>query len=498
MSGNSIAFVGQFCIRPVYFNISKPRREQQCFSRLRFDSGALDNVHNVVLSIILIAYEMEEAARRSWRALGETHRWFGQPNASLLFEICGVGPSGCRIAELVHFGTIVHRDGMPRSHLDPTNNMAQVVIENPVINSPFREPDRHFRFTDDGISDEIVQGRRISSYFIPIAQPRKKGQKQLKFETEWTQDRIEENKVVNQIRERVRLWREGGYQGVTATTSRLLDYWTNPIREKRLFFCQIEALETAIYLTEAAKRLGDTWIENDLRNANNSSNPGLPRVAFKMATGSGKTVVMAMLIAWQALNKLSIPQDARFSDTFLIITPGITIRDRLRVLLPNDPQNYYRQRDVLPAQEMSRLGQAKIIIANYHGFQLRETVTAAKLTKAILGRGESSAFVETPDQMVRRVCRELGNKKNIIVLNDEAHHCYRRKPDGLDEKLTGDDREKPKNARRKPACGSRALRPSKPKSASKPSTIFPPRRSFSAAPDIPRGRCSRGLFQISR
>jgi len=317
--------------------------------------------------------------------------------------------------------------------------MRQVVIENPVINSPFGEPDRHFRFTEEGITDETVHGRRISSYFVPIARPKKKG-KQLQFETEWTQDRIEENKLVNQIRSRVSLWREGRYIGVTPTTSRLLAYWTDPDREKKLFFCQIEALETAIYITEVARKYGDAWIENAIREANDTSNPGLPRTAFKMATGSGKTVVMAMLIAWQALNKLANPQDARFSDTFLIVTPGITIRDRLRVLLPNDPQNYYRQRDIISTQLLEQLGQAKILITNFHAFLLREKVAAGKLTKAILSQGKTDAFTETPDQMVRRVCKDLGNKKNIIVISDEAHHCYRRKPDGEDVNLTGDDR----------------------------------------------------------
>jgi len=289
--------------------------------------------------------------------------------------------------------------------------MSQVIIENPVINSPFYEPTRHFRFTDEGITNEIIDGRRVSSYFVPIAQPRKKG-RQSTF-TEWTQDRVEENKLVNQIRARVSLWRQGGYAGVTPTTGRLLAYWTNPEREKPLFFCQIEALETAIYLTEVARRYGDAWIENTLRAANDTSNPGLPRTAFKMATGSGKTVVMAMLIAWHTLNKLAYPQDARFSDTFLIVTPGITIRDRLRVLLPNDPQNYYRQRDVVPPQALEQLGQARMLITNFHAFGLREKVAAGKLTKAILAEGEMGVFTETPDQMVRRVCRELGNKKKI-------------------------------------------------------------------------------------
>jgi type III restriction enzyme len=321
--------------------------------------------------------------------------------------------------------------------------MPQVIIENPVLNSPFREPARHFRFTDEGITDEIVNGRRSSSYFIPIARPRKKGSKQLEFDTEWTRDRIEENKLVNQIRARVRQWREGRYVGITPTTSRLIAYWTDPEREKKLFFCQIEALETAIYIAEVARKYGDTWIENAIREANDASNPGLPRVAFKMATGSGKTVVMAMLIAWQTLNKLANPQDARFSDTFLIVSPGITIRDRLRVLLPNDPQNYYRQRDIIPGESLERLGQAKILVTNFHAFLPREKVEAGKLTKAILSEGNTGAFTETPDQMVRRVCRELGNKKNIIIINDEAHHCYRRKPSADDESdaLSGEERK---------------------------------------------------------
>jgi type III restriction enzyme len=318
----------------------------------------------------------------------------------------------------------------------------QVVIENPVLNSPYRKPTRHWRFTDEGITDEIVEEQRISSYFVPIAKPRKAGKdKQLVFDTEWTKDRIEENKFINQVRGRVKLWREGGYVHVTKTTRRLLDYWTNPQRDNKLFFCQIEALETAIYITEAARKCGDAWIENDIRDANDGANPSLHRIAFKMATGSGKTVVMGMLIAWQALNKLANSQDGRFSDAFLIVTPGITIRDRLRVLLPNDPNNYYRQRDLLPPDLMEQLGRTKIIITNFHAFIRREKIAAGKLTKDILSRDSAGAFQETPDQMVRRVCRELGNKKNIVIINDEAHHCYRHKPDGEEVKLKGDDRK---------------------------------------------------------
>jgi len=315
--------------------------------------------------------------------------------------------------------------------------MKQVVIENPILNSPYKEPTRHFKFTEEGITNEIIEARRISSYFMPIAKPKKKG-KQLSLDTEWTEDRIEENKEINQIRDRVALWRKKDYYGVTKTTRFLLDYWNNPEREKKLFFCQIEALETIIYITEVANKHGDSWIENAIRQANQDANPLLNRIAFKMATGSGKTVVMAMLVAWHALNKFANSQDARFSDTFLVVTPGITIRDRLRVLLPNDPNNYYAQRDILPPDLLAELNKVKIIITNFHAFKPREKSDAARLTKNILK--SNGAFTETPDEMVRRVCRELGSKKNVTVINDEAHHCYRRRAGGEEEKITGEER----------------------------------------------------------
>ena len=321
--------------------------------------------------------------------------------------------------------------------------MRQVVIENPIINSPFAEPTRHFRFDEEGITNEIIEARRVSQYFVPIAKPRKKNEdKQLSLPGDWTEDRIEENKTVNEIRRLVKVWREGRYtDDVTRQTARLLEYWCRDDRTRRLFFCQIEALETLIYITEVAKKYGHAWIENDLRRFNEDSNAGLLRIASKMATGSGKTVVIAMLIVWQVLNKLANPKDARFTDTFLVVTPGITIRDRLRVLLPSDPGNYYRALDIAPPDLMDKLGQAKIVIANYHTFLRREKVKAAALTKQILRQGEDSPFTESEGEMVRRVCRGLGNKRSIIVINDEAHHCYRRRASDEEEKLSGEDRK---------------------------------------------------------
>ena len=322
--------------------------------------------------------------------------------------------------------------------------MKQVVIENPIINSPFEEPQRYFRFDDDGITNDIIEQRRRSHYFIPIAKPKKKD-KQLELDLgTWTQDRIEENKFINAIRERVLIWRQGSYRAtvnVTPVTRRLLEHWKNPERERRLFFCQIEALETVIYITEVADKSGDTWIRNQLNGFKDDANPLLFRMALKMATGSGKTVVMSMLIAWHTLNKIANPQRREFSDAFLVVAPGITIRDRLRVLQPNDPENYYKKLDLVPPDLFPELEKTKIVITNYHAFKPREKESASSLTKSILTQGkEESPFTETPSQMVKRVCRGLGNKKNIIVINDEAHHCYRRRENGDEPKYKGDDK----------------------------------------------------------
>jgi type III restriction enzyme len=320
--------------------------------------------------------------------------------------------------------------------------MRQTVIENPIINRPFEEPARHFQFSEDGITNVIVEERRKSAYFIPIAQPRKRDRSgQIRFDTEWTEDRLRENDRINRIRARVANWRRDGHRGVARVTRMLLEYWTNPERERKLFFCQIEAVETAIYITEAAALYGDGWIEAELRTGIEESGSSLRRIAFKMATGSGKTVVMAMLICWQALNKAANPQDSRFSDTFLVVTPGITIRDRLRVLLPSDPQNFYRVRDLLPPGIRQEIGKAKILITNFHAFKLRERADVSRLAKKVLARDAASPLTETPDRMARRVCREFGGKKNIVVISDEAHHCYRHKPASEKGRLSPEDRK---------------------------------------------------------
>ena len=199
----------------------------------------------------------------------------------------------------------------------------------------------------------------------------------------------------------------------------------------RPFFCQIEAVETAIWLTEVAPEDGRALqqILGPPRNANAEANPELLRLALKLATGAGKTTVMAMLIAWQTVNAARHPNSKTFSRGFLVVAPGITIRDRLRVLQPNDPDSYYRHREIVPPDMLGEIDRAKIVITNYHAFKLRERLEVAKGTRnAIEGwRGEKLQTLETEGQMLQRVMPELMGMKNIVVFNDEAHHCYRER-----------------------------------------------------------------------
>lgn len=304
--------------------------------------------------------------------------------------------------------------------------MSKVTIENPVINSPFEEPKRHFKFNARGITEEIAAGRRRSEYFMPFPKPKKlSGAAQIQFEIP-DQDLREANTFINSVRTQVTAWRNSGYPGVTPTTRRLLEHWNNPENEPRLYFCQRETVETAIYLNEYENKQRNNSFYKQLVKANEEANPDLFRIAFKMATGSGKTVVMAMLIVYHTLNKIANPRSTLFADAFLIVAPGITIRDRLQVLRPENPENDYQKMNLMPRGDYEDLCQAKIIITNYHAFQCRKKEELSRIGEKVLGESAKN-FRETPEEMVTRVCRGLGRKRNIIVLNDEAHHCYRPK-----------------------------------------------------------------------
>jgi type III restriction enzyme len=293
------------------------------------------------------------------------------------------------------------------------------VIDNPILNSPFAEPGRHWVLDERGIpTGATADGRRRSEYIVPVPPPRHITQGALDLDDEY--GKRKPNDIVNDIRARVAIWRQNRHPGVTPITRRLLEHWTAKDRTRLLFFCQIEAAETAIWLAEIAPR-ADT---DRLR----AMNPEVLRVALKLATGAGKTTVMAMLIAWQTLNTTG--NSSRFTDRFLIVAPGITVRDRLRVLLPADPNNTYTLHDIVPPELRDKLQRARIVITNFHVFKARETIEAPKLTKEILGgRDGPVSMTETEGAMIQRVCKDLLGGRRIVVLNDEAHHCYRAKND---------------------------------------------------------------------
>jgi type III restriction enzyme len=243
---------------------------------------------------------------------------------------------------------------------------------------------------------------------------------------------------------------------VSAETARLLKHWRHhEFQGIRPFYCQIEAAETAIWLTEVAPEIGKRGkdILEKLESANDEANPDLLRMALKLATGAGKTTVMAMLIAWQTINAARHPGSSRFTKGFLVVAPGLTIRDRLRVLLPNDTESYFKRMELVPQDLVPELGKARIVITNYHAFRKRELLDLAKGTRQFMEgwRQETMATTETEGQMLQRVMSELMGMKQVLVINDEAHHCYREKPLSDEERdqiqLTSEEKAEAKSHR---------------------------------------------------
>jgi len=336
--------------------------------------------------------------------------------------------------------------------------MSNPFFDHPILNSPYRYPERHWELDEHGQpTQKIIDTRRPAQFITPIPKPRKRrsdeAQQQLVFDegkglsTETQQ--YDQTSLINAVRREVEKWRElpnpNNWQ-VTPETARLLQHWRHhDFSGIRPFFCQVEAVETAIWLTEVAPHTGKTGKRflDHLEDANGNANPEIMRLALKLATGAGKTTVMAMLIAWQAVNAARRPQSRKFTRGFLVVTPGITIRDRLRVLLPNDPDSYYKSRELVPGDMIGDIERAKIVITNYHAFKLRERHELSKGGRLLLqGRGQKLQTLETEGQMLQRVMPYLMGMKNIMVINDEAHHCYREKPDGDEfQELRGDEKK---------------------------------------------------------
>ncbi len=335
--------------------------------------------------------------------------------------------------------------------------MTDSFFDRPILNSPYKYPARHWEIDDNGQpTDRILPHRRRVSFVTPIPKPKKRrrSQSELVFDEAARKlatgdQQYDLTEIIGSVRNAVDRWRvlpNPAHWRVTPETARLLRHWRHhEFGSFRPFFCQIEAVETVIWLTEVAPKLGNAGKRflDHLDDASAEANPGLARLALKLATGAGKTTVMAMLIAWQTVNAVRRPNSRRFTCGFLVVTPGITIRDRLRVLQPNDPDSYYGSRELAPADMLGDLGRARIVITNFHAFKLRETTALSRGGRALLqGRGPELRSLETEGQMLQRVMPELMGMKNVLVLNDEAHHCYREKPGEVDEgDLQGDDRK---------------------------------------------------------
>ena len=337
-----------------------------------------------------------------------------------------------------------------------TDETGDEFFESPILNSPYEEPGRYWELDEGGRpTGRILDGRRQAAYITPIARAKRdagtasaQGELDLGIKAGNDDQRYDQYALINEVRYEVSKWRslpEANW-GVTPETARLLKHWRSyRFQNQRPFFCQIEAAEIYIWLTEVAPKtkVGERILAY-IANGNEDANPGIERIALKLATGAGKTTVMAMIIAWQTINAVRSPSSRKFTNAFLVVSPGLTIRDRLRVLRPSDPDEYYLHREIIPQEFAHDIKKAKIVITNYHAFKPRELLEVAKGTRALLeGRHARDEFVttESPGQVLQRVMKELMGLKRILIINDEAHHCYREKPMTEEERKAKLERE---------------------------------------------------------
>ena len=282
--------------------------------------------------------------------------------------------------------------------------MKKTTIDRLIINSPYEEPKRHWHYERETRLFDLVEGRRLAGYVIASESSKA-------FDDPGIFVPIP---LVNQIRPRVKKWRESGYPGVSSITKRLLDYWNDPeeFENRRFFFCQLEAVETLIWLVEgpAAERVG-VDIPSD--------GGTFVRQCAKMATGTGKTIVMTMVIAWHILNKVANAQDIRFSKNVLVIAPGLTVKKRLAVLEPAAQDNYYEAFNIVPPALFDKLRQGKVLVRNWHALSW-ESAEQLKKKRSVDKRG-----VKSNEAYTREVLGEMAGASNILVINDEAHHAWR-------------------------------------------------------------------------
>ena len=291
-------------------------------------------------------------------------------------------------------------------------------IDQLIINSAYREPTHHWKYDLNGQTFVREEGRRPAGYFIA-------GQGSNQYNDN---GQFIELPLVNRIRPRVKAWHEAGYPGVTGVTRKLLDHWNDKdARQYPFFYCQMDAIETLIWLTEApdAEKVGI-----DIP----SDGGAFRRLCTKLCTGGGKTTVMAMLIAWMICNKVTYPQDKRFTKYVFIVAPGLTVKSRLQVLQTGGDDNYYVQFNIVPIGLMDKLHQGKVMITNWQALAWDSEETIAK-RRSVDKRGAKSDEAYT-----REVLGEMANASNILVINDEAHHAWRKNPENK-VKLTKEQKE---------------------------------------------------------
>ncbi|RRR72398.1 MAG: hypothetical protein EI684_10150, partial [Candidatus Viridilinea halotolerans] len=336
-------------------------------------------------------------------------------------------------------------------------------VNKPILCNPFEEPTEHWVYESATGAATRLPGRRPASYWYKT---QRTGSAQLSMFAEEERDDLP---LVNALRDDVKRWRQLNYEGATPVTKQLLTHWSRSDRARRLFFCQREAVETIIYLTEI---LGSgrrpRWTPklslDDYQRLSAGQQPtglsiprggaifpslvdqpadpaltGLTRYGCKMATGSGKTVVMAMLIAWAFCNRGRLPSDERFPNTVIAVCPNLTIKERLQVLRPDNPDAYYTAFDLVPATLMPELHKGKVLVTNWHQFAPASPHHESGKRYVVVNKGE-----ESPRAFAKRVLGDLAERGPVMVLNDEAHHAYRPAPVGKNEKLSRDaqaDRE---------------------------------------------------------
>lgn len=299
-------------------------------------------------------------------------------------------------------------------------------VEKPILCSPYEPPEWHWLYDrTTGVATKM-EGRRPSRYWYKI---KGEDQAQLRLELNEGEDDL---LMVNAIRKDVGRWRASNYEGVTPTTRELLHFWTSGERARRLFFCQLEAAETVIYLAEILRsgrrpRFTPAFAAGEMgKLVDVPAQPGLlplTRLGCKMATGSGKTVVMAMLIAWAFCNRGRNPGDERFPNAVLVCCPNLTVKERLMVLRPEREDNYYAAFDVVPVKLRPLMQNGRVLIANWHGFAPQSEHAEGGKSYKVVNKG-----TETAEAFARRILGDMFDRMPIMVLNDEAHHCYRPAP----------------------------------------------------------------------